>query len=88
LKGFPWLDERPIIVALAGPNGAGKTTFCSLQAAIRELPHVLVFSNDDLRAPFRRLAVFERGRLVQSARAIPRWLRPLLKPGGAAGGTS
>jgi len=23
----PFLDERPIIVALAGPNGAGKTTF-------------------------------------------------------------
>ena len=23
----PWLEARPIIVALAGPNGAGKTTF-------------------------------------------------------------
>jgi len=22
-----WLDERPIVVAIAGPNGAGKTTF-------------------------------------------------------------
>jgi len=22
-----WLDERPILVAIAGPNGAGKTTF-------------------------------------------------------------
>jgi predicted ABC-type ATPase len=22
-----WLDERPILIAIAGPNGAGKTTF-------------------------------------------------------------
>jgi predicted ABC-type ATPase len=195
LKGFPWLDERPITVALAGPNGAGKTTFyhahlkpaalrfvnadvlahelnldpyaaartadalrrelvrlresfvfetvfsdpvgdklaflkeavasgynvvliyigiagpkvseervamrvsqggqdvpteklksrfprslANLEAAIRELPHVLVFNNDDLRAPFRRVAVFERGRLAQSARSIPKWFKPLLKP--------
>ncbi len=194
MKGFPWLDERPIIVALAGPNGAGKTTFyhahlkpaalrfinadvlarglnlepyaaarladalrrelvrlresfvfetvfsdpvgdkltflkeaaaagytvvliyigiagpqvseervamrvsqgghdvpaeklksrfprtlANLKAAIRELPHVLVFDNDDLRRPFRRIAVFERGRLVQSARSIPRWFKPFLK---------
>jgi len=194
LKGLPWLDERPIIVALAGPNGAGKTTFyhahlkpaglrfvnadvlahelnleaytaariaealrrelvrlresfvfetvfsdavgdklaflkeaaasgynvvliyigiagpqvseervamrvsqgghdvpteklnsrfprtvANLKAGIRELPHVLVFNNDDLSVPFRRVAVFERGRLVESARSIPRWLKPLLK---------
>ncbi len=194
MKGFPWLDERPIIVALAGPNGAGKTTFYSahlkpaalrcvntdvlaheldlepyaaartadalrrelvklresfifetvfsdpvqdklaflkeaaacgykvvliyvgiagpqvseervamrvsqgghdvpteklksrfsrtlvnLKGAIRELPHVLVFDNDDLSRPFRSVAVFERGRLVKSAPPIPRWLKPLLK---------
>lgn len=24
---LPWLDNRPIVVAIAGPNGAGKTTF-------------------------------------------------------------
>ncbi len=24
---FPWLSNRPLIVAIAGPNGAGKTTF-------------------------------------------------------------
>jgi predicted ABC-type ATPase len=194
LKGFPWLDERPVIVALAGPNGAGKTTFyhahlkpaalrfvnadvlahelnlepyaaaraadalrrelvrlresfvfetvfsdpvgdklaflkeaaasgysvvlvyiglsgpqsseervamrvsqgghnvpteklksrfsrslANLKAAIRGLPHVLVFDNDDLRVPFRRVAVFERGRLVESTRSIPRWFKPLLR---------
>ena len=24
---WTWLDERPVMVAIAGPNGAGKTTF-------------------------------------------------------------
>ncbi len=199
MKGSSWLDERPIIVALAGPNGAGKTTFyhahlkpaalrfvnadvltlelelepyaaaraadalrrelvrlresfvfetvfsdpvgeelafleeaaesgytvvliyigiagprvseervamrisqgghdvpaeklksrfprslANLKAAIRALPHVLVFDNDDLRAPYRKIAVFERGRLVWSARSIPRWLKPLFVWPGAA----
>ena len=194
MKGFPWLDERPLIVALAGPNGAGKTTFyhahlkpaalrfvnadvlahelnlepyaaartadalrrelvrlresfifetvfsdpvadklaflkeaasvgynvvliyiaiaspqasedrvamrvsqgghdvpteklesrfprtlANLKAAIRELPHVLVFDNNDLSAPFRRVAVFEQGRMVESARSMPRWIKSVLR---------
>jgi predicted ABC-type ATPase len=194
LKRLPWLDRRPVIVALAGPNGAGKTTFfhahlepaalrfvnadllarelglepyaaahaanalrqelvrqresfifetvlsdpvgdkiaflrgaaaagynvvliyvgiagpqvseervamrvsqgghdvppeklrprfarslTNLRMAIRELPHVIVFSNDDLQAPFRRVAVFEAGRLVEAAKPVPRWFKPLLK---------
>ena len=194
MKEFPWLDERPIIVALAGPNGAGKTTFyhaylkpaalrflnadvlaraldldpyaaaraadalrrtllrigesfvfetvfsdpvgdklglreeavasgyyvvllyiglsgsqvseqrvamrvsqgghdvpagklksrysrtlANLESAIRRLPHVLVFDNGDLSKPFRRVAVFERGRLVERASPLPRWFKPLLK---------
>jgi len=54
-------------------------SLANLKVAIRELPHVMVFTNDDLRAPLRRVAVFERGRLVQSARSIPRWFKPLLK---------
>lgn len=200
MKEFPWLDDRPIIVALAGPNGAGKTTFyhahlesaalrfinadvlareleiepyaaarvadvlrrelvrlresfifetvfsdpagdkiaflkdaaasgytvaliyigiagprvseervamrvsqgghdvpadklrsrfprilANLESAIRELPHVLVFDNGDLGSPFRRIAVFENSRLVQSARDIPSWFKPLLKPRGSRG---
>lgn len=54
-------------------------SLANLRAAIRELPHVLVFSNDDLGVPFRRIAVFERGRLLKSARSVPRWFKPLLK---------
>jgi predicted ABC-type ATPase len=54
-------------------------TLANLERAIRELPHVLVFDNDDLRTPFRRVAVFERGQLVESARSMPRWLERLVK---------
>ena len=27
MTDFSWLDERPVVVAIAGSNGAGKTTF-------------------------------------------------------------
>jgi predicted ABC-type ATPase len=49
-------------------------TMANLKAAIRELPCVIIFDNDDLRTPFRRVAVFENGRLEWSARQIPLWL--------------
>jgi predicted ABC-type ATPase len=54
-------------------------TMANLEAAIRELPHVLVFDNSDLRRPFRQVAVFEQGRLVHSGEPPPGWLQPLLK---------
>jgi predicted ABC-type ATPase len=53
-------------------------TMANLNAAIRELPYVLVFDNDDLASSFRRVAVFQGGRLVWSAEAIPDWLRDML----------
>lgn len=46
--------------------------------AVKELPHVLVFDNDDLSTPFRQVAVFERGRLIYSNEPLPKWLEPLL----------
>ena len=49
-------------------------TLANLRSAIRELPHVLIFDNDDLRSPFRRVAVFEAGRMVWSAKLMPKWL--------------
>ncbi len=54
-------------------------TLNNLKSAIRELPHVLIFDNDDLRTPFRRVAVFEQGRLVFRQTSLPRWLTKLLK---------
>jgi len=50
----------------------------NLKAALCDLPHVWVFDNDDLRTPYRLVAVFESGRAVKSHRPIPRWLKPLL----------
>jgi len=54
-------------------------TLANLRRAIRELPHVLVYDNDDLRRPFRRVAVFEAGRMVWSSKPVPRWLEDLGK---------
>jgi predicted ABC-type ATPase len=53
-------------------------TQANLQAAIRELPHVWIFDNDDLRTPFRQVAVFQNGRHVSLGPSLPKWLRPLL----------
>ncbi len=49
-------------------------TMENLRQAIRELPHVLVFDNGDLARPFRKVAVFERGRAVERHLPLPRWL--------------
>jgi predicted ABC-type ATPase len=52
-------------------------TMANLKAALRELPQVLIFDNDDLRVPFRRVAVYEHGRRVWSANGTPPWLEGL-----------
>lgn len=41
-------------------------TLANLQAAIRELPYVLILDNDDLSTPFRPVAMIEDGRIVWS----------------------
>lgn len=56
-------------------------TLANLQAAIRELPSVWIFDNDDLREPFRKVAVYEQGRRVFEAKPAPKWLRRILKDG-------
>lgn len=56
-------------------------TLANLQVAIRELPNVWVFDNDDLRAPYRKVAAFEQGRRVFVAKPAPKWLRRILKDG-------
>jgi predicted ABC-type ATPase len=52
-------------------------TLVNLKAAVRDLPHVWVFDNGDLRVPFRLVAVFENGTCVQMHKPVPKWLRPL-----------
>jgi predicted ABC-type ATPase len=52
----------------------------NLESAIRELPAVLIYDNDNLNDPFRLVAVAESGRLIRVEKPIPAWLRPLLPP--------
>jgi predicted ABC-type ATPase len=54
-------------------------TLTNLQSAIRELPHVWIFDNDDLREPFRKVAVYEQGRRIFEGKPAPKWLRRILK---------
>jgi len=54
-------------------------TMTNLQIAIRELPHVIIFDNDDMRIPFRQVAVFQNGQLVRLNKPAPKWLKPMLK---------
>jgi len=56
-------------------------TIANLKGAIGELPHVVIFDNDDLASPFRAVAVVHNGRLVWSAVPVPEWLRDFLPPG-------
>lgn len=53
-------------------------TMTNLRQAIRELPHVWIFDNDDLGMPFRKVAVFDRGTPVEMPTPTPPWLKPLL----------
>lgn len=50
-------------------------TMANLKAAIDELPHVIIFDNDDLVTPFRLVAAVWNGRLIWSADPVPKWLR-------------
>lgn len=49
-------------------------TLSNLKLALRVLPNVLVFDNDDLRTPFRLVAVYQGGRASFLAKPIPGWL--------------
>ena len=53
-------------------------TLANLKAAIRDLPHVLIYDNTDLRHPFRQLAVFESGRCLERSKDLPRWFLQIL----------
>ena len=50
----------------------------NLKAALRGLPNVWVFDNNDLRTPCRLVAVVQNGLVVKLQRPVPAWLKPLL----------
>ena len=54
-------------------------TLANLKAAIQALPQVMIFDNEDLNYPFRRVAVFENGKAAFLAKPPPLWLVPLLE---------
>ncbi|MBI4024088.1 MAG: zeta toxin family protein [Verrucomicrobia bacterium] len=53
-------------------------TLANLKTAIRNLLYVWIFDNDDLRTPFRQVAVFENGQRVTLNEPVPDWFAPLL----------
>jgi predicted ABC-type ATPase len=53
-------------------------TLVNLNGAIQTLPVVLIFDNDDLSAPFRKVAEFQQGKAVFVFEPVPQWLRALL----------
>jgi predicted ABC-type ATPase len=53
-------------------------TLENLHRAIDELPLVLVFDNDDLARPYRRVAEFSNGKSVLLADPLPGWLKGIL----------
>jgi hypothetical protein len=55
-----------------------KLAFLRDEAAIQTLPVVLIFDNDDLAAPFRRVAECRNGKPSSVADPVPQWLRALL----------
>lgn len=49
-------------------------TMANLKTALIEIPYVWIFDNDDLRAAYRLVAVYEHGQLVALHKPVPRWL--------------
>jgi predicted ABC-type ATPase len=49
-------------------------TMANLKQAIKDLPCVAIFDNDDLAAPFRLVAIYQQGRSTFSVSPNPHWL--------------
>jgi predicted ABC-type ATPase len=52
----------------------------NLRNALREVPHVWIFDNDNLRHPYRLVAIYEAGKPVRLNKPIPHWLTTALAP--------
>ena len=61
---WSWLDERPIVVAIAGSNGAGKTTFYHAYVA----PSALRLVNADLLTQELDLDPYDAARVADNVR--------------------
>lgn len=53
-------------------------TLANLETAVRDLPSVLVFDNDDLANPYQRVAEFQNGQQTFLAKPAPAWIPALL----------
>lgn len=53
-------------------------TLANLRTAIRELPAVYVFDNENLQKPYRLTAIFAHGEPMRLLEPVPKWLVPLL----------
>ncbi|MFO0913484.1 MAG: zeta toxin family protein [Pirellulales bacterium] len=53
-------------------------TMANLKKATRDLPHVMVFDNSDLSAPFRQIAIFEDGKLIDRGTSLPTWFAQIV----------
>jgi predicted ABC-type ATPase len=53
-------------------------TLANLKSAIRELPCVYIFDNNDLHTPFRQIAIFNNGHPTMLKKPAPDWLDPIL----------
>ena len=49
-------------------------SLANLKRATRDLPIVLVFDNDDLCTPYRRVAMYENGARSFVAKPVPKWV--------------
>jgi predicted ABC-type ATPase len=82
LEGPGLSEERVAMRVLQGghdvPTGKLRAryprTMANLAKATKELARVMVFDNSDMRRPFRKIAVFERGRLIEKHSPLPGWL--------------
>ena len=85
LKGPELSDERVAMRVSQGGhdvpteklNERYPRILANLKAALRELPHVLVFDNSDLRRPFRQIAEAHAGKLTLQPGPIPPWFQRL-----------
>jgi len=55
-------------------------TLENLHKAIRSLPEVRVYDNSDLRTPYRLIAIFHLGTVVELNPPIPDWLSSSVTP--------